>query len=43
MPHLAAHPLGQAWPMRGSVRVKGSWAGAGVSPFGRQRLWGSGP
>jgi len=24
MPHLAAHPLGQARPMRGSVRVKGS-------------------
>jgi len=42
MPQLAAHPLGHARPMRGSVRVKGGWAGAGVFPFGRQPLWGGG-
>jgi hypothetical protein len=32
MPQLATHPLGQARPMCGSVRVKGAERGPGYSP-----------
>jgi hypothetical protein len=33
MPHLATHSLGQARPLRGSVRAKGAGRGPGYPPL----------